>query len=60
MEKVECPYCEEYVEINPQSVEHYEGDKDYICPLCEKQFTVYAEPTVYYCTADKQKKDHQC
>jgi hypothetical protein len=29
MEKVECPHCEEYVEIDPAEHSHYDGDQKY-------------------------------
>jgi len=51
MEKVLCPYCEKYVEIN--SDEHNEGYEEYQCPKCNKYFEVYAEPTINYSAGKK-------
>lgn len=55
MEQVECPHCEEWVEIDPIARDHFEDDEDYTCPKCGRVFTVHAEPTVHYAAADKQK-----
>jgi len=46
MEEVECPYCEEYIEIYPD--EHYEGYEEYQCSSCGKFFEVYAEQCINY------------
>lgn len=48
---VECPYCEEYVELNAD--DHYEGYAEYECPECGKNFEVLAEPTVEYTAQGK-------
>ena len=53
MESVECPYCEEYVDIDPSSYEHYENEQEYECPNCSKNFEVYAEPTINYSVVGK-------
>lgn len=53
MEKVECPHCKKYVEIDPVSRDHFEDEENYTCPNCGKEFTVYAEPTVHYSAKDK-------
>ena len=50
MEKVECPHCEKFVEIEPTGREHYSGSCEYDCKNCGKEFTVYAEPTIDYRT----------
>lgn len=54
MEKVECPYCEDYVEIDPSNQEHYEGTCVYECPNCSKNFEVFAEPTIHYSSIGKK------
>jgi len=46
MTTVECPYCEEYVEIDTD--DHYEDYEEYECPNCSKNFEVFAEATVSY------------
>lgn len=51
MEKVEYPYCEEYVKID--TCEHYEGTEEYECPNCSKNFEVNAEPTINYLVIGK-------
>ena len=53
MEEFECPYCEEYSEFDPSGYEHYEEYEEYQCPKCEKNFEVYAQPTIDYSVCDK-------
>jgi len=50
-ETIKCPYCEEYVEFQPD--EHYEGYEEYQCPKCSKNFEVFAEVTTDYSTVGK-------
>ena len=50
-EQVECPYCKEYVEIEPD--EHYENYEEYQCPECDKNFEVFAETMIHYSTLGK-------
>lgn len=49
--RIECPYCEEYVELNAD--DHYEGYQEYECPKCGKNFEVYAEATIDYTAEGK-------
>ena len=46
-ENIQCPYCEEYVEIEPYD-EHYENYEEYECPKCRKNFEMFAETTINY------------
>lgn len=48
MKDVECPHCGYGINIC-----NYEGEESWIeeCSECEKEFKVYAEPTVYYSSA---------
>ena len=50
-EEVKCPYCEKYIIINTD--EHNEGYEVYECPKCNKNFEVFAEPTIDYTVGDK-------
>jgi len=45
-ESVECPYCKEYVDIEPD--EHYEDFEEYECSKCNKNFEVFAEVDIRY------------
>jgi len=51
-ESIKCPYCEEYVEIEPYD-EHYEDCQEYECLNCSKNFELYAEPTIDYSVVGK-------